>query len=70
MENVLEVYKRPHRENYPLVCLDEANKQLVKETRLPLPPKSGEVERYDYEYERRRALSRAYHAVINVLGTD
>ena len=52
MENVLEVYKRPHRENHPLVCLDEANKQLVKETRLPLLMKPREVTRYDYEYER------------------
>ena len=53
MENVLEVYKRPHRSRRPLVCLDEANKQLVKETRLPLPLKPGEAERYDYEYERK-----------------
>ena len=52
MENVLEVYKRPHCDTHPLVCLDEANKQLVKETRVPLPMKPGEAERYDYEYER------------------
>ena len=52
MENVLEVYKRPRCDTRPLVCLDEANKQLVKETRLPLPMKPGEVTRYDYEYER------------------
>lgn len=52
MEEVLEVYKRPRCENRPLVCLDEANKQHVKETRLPLPAKPGELERYDYEYER------------------
>lgn len=52
MENVLEVYKRSHRQDQPLVCVDEANKQLVKETRLPLLMKPGEAERYDYEYER------------------
>lgn len=52
MENVLEVYKRPHCDKHPLVCLDEANKQHVKETCFPLPLKPGEVERYDYEYER------------------
>ena len=52
MENVLEVYKRPRRESYPLVCLDEASKQLVKETRLPLAMQPGEVACYDYEYER------------------
>lgn len=52
MENVLEVYKRPHSDTHPLLCLDEANKQHVKEIRLPLPLKPGEAKRYDYEYER------------------
>lgn len=52
MENVLEVYKRPRCEKHPLVCLDEANKQHVKETRSPLQAKPGQLERYDYEYER------------------
>jgi len=32
--------------------MDETNKQLVAETRTPLPPKPGQPERYDYEYER------------------
>ena len=36
----------------PVVCLDEASKQLTKETRLPLPPRPGAVAKYDYEYER------------------
>ncbi len=39
----------PHR---PLVCLDETSKQLVAETRMPLPMKPGQPERADYEYER------------------
>ena len=56
MENVLEVYKRPRCDTRPLVCLDEANKQLV-ETRLPLLMKLGEVTRYDYEYEQEPACS-------------
>jgi hypothetical protein len=34
MEEVLEVYQRPYDPNYPVVCLDESNKQQVKETRL------------------------------------
>jgi hypothetical protein len=37
MENVLEVYHRPHHPDRPLVCLDETSKQLVAETRQPLP---------------------------------
>jgi hypothetical protein len=52
MENVLEAYKRPHNPIRPVVCMDEKPKQLVKETRKPLPRGEGEVERFDYEYER------------------
>ncbi len=52
MEDVLEVYTRPHDPKRPLVCLDETSKQLVKETRTPVPMKPGQVQRFDYEYER------------------
>jgi hypothetical protein len=31
MEDVLEVYQRPHDPEYPLVCLDETSKQLIAE---------------------------------------
>jgi hypothetical protein len=37
MEDVLEVYTRPHDPARPLVCLDETSKQLTRETRTPLP---------------------------------
>jgi hypothetical protein len=52
MEDVLEVYTRPHDAARPLVCLDETSKQLVAEIRTPLPVRSGRPARYDYEYER------------------
>jgi DDE superfamily endonuclease len=52
MEDVLEVYQRPHNPDYPLVCVDESSKQLIKETRTPLSIKPGQPKRYDYEYER------------------
>ena len=52
MEDVLEVYHRQFGDNEALVCLDETSKQLVKETRQPLPPQPGAVMAYDYEYER------------------
>jgi hypothetical protein len=52
MEEVLEVYHRPYDPQRPLVCFDEGSKQLTKETRLPLPPRPGDVAKYDYEYER------------------
>jgi hypothetical protein len=52
MEEVLDVYVRPHDPETPLVCLDETSKQLVAETRTPIPMKSGCPQRIDYEYER------------------
>jgi DDE superfamily endonuclease len=52
MEDVLEVYHRPHDPDCPVVCLDETSKQLVAETRVPIAAKPGQVARYDYEYER------------------
>ena len=52
MEEVLQLYTSIDNPRYPLVCFDEASKQLVKETRLPLPPEPGQTERYDSEYER------------------
>lgn len=53
MEDVLEVYKRPHDPQRPVVCLDEVSKQLVGETRTPIPPGVGRPRRVDYEYERK-----------------
>jgi hypothetical protein len=55
MEDVLEVYQRPHDPDRPVVCLDETTKQLIKETRVPVPAKPGQPgqpARHDYEYER------------------
>jgi hypothetical protein len=52
MEDVLDVYQRPYDPRRPVVCLDEASKQLTRETRTPIPAKSGQPERVDYEYER------------------
>jgi len=52
MEDVLAVYTRPRNPDYPLVCLDETSKQLIAETRAPVPMKPGQPARSDYEYER------------------
>jgi len=52
MEDVLEVYHRPHDPACPVVCVDETSKQLIVETRKPIPAKPGRPARYDYEYER------------------
>ncbi|MEM6447482.1 MAG: IS630 family transposase [Cyanobacteria bacterium P01_D01_bin.123] len=52
MEDVLDLYKQPYDPLYPQVCFDECSKQLVAETRQPLPVEPGQPVRYDYEYER------------------
>jgi transposase len=52
MENVLDVYKRPYNPAFPVVCMDETPKQLIRETRTPISIAPGRAERHDYEYER------------------
>jgi DDE superfamily endonuclease len=58
MEDVLEVYRRPHDPERPVVCLDECGKQLIGEVRTPLPPRPargdrpGRAARHDCEYVR------------------
>ena len=53
MEKVLDVYKQPYDPQIPVVCMDESPKQLIAETRIPIPASPGEPEKHDYEYERR-----------------
>jgi hypothetical protein len=52
MEQVLDVYKRPYDPQRPVVCMDESPRQLIRETRLPVPARTGACARVDYEYER------------------
>jgi len=52
MEDVLEVYQRPHDPARPVMCLDETSTQLIAETRVPIAAKPGQPARVDYEYER------------------
>ena len=52
MEDVLEVYLRPRNHKKPLVCLDEASKQLIAETHKSLPVEPGKPKRIDAEYRR------------------
>jgi hypothetical protein len=57
MEDVLEVYTRPHDPRRPVVCMDESFKQLIGETREPLGPAPGQVERFDHVYVRNGVAS-------------
>lgn len=52
METVLDVYKRPFDPKNPVVCMDECPKQLIAETRIPIPALPGQPEKHDYEYKR------------------
>ncbi len=52
MEMVLDVYKRPFDPRYPVVCMDESPKQLIAETRIPIPASPGQPIKHDYEYRR------------------
>lgn len=58
MEQVLDVYKRPYDEDYPVVCMDESPKQLIEDKKTSLPMKPGQEARVDYEYIR--------HGCVNI----
>jgi hypothetical protein len=52
MEEVLDLYQEAYDPQFPLVCMDEKSKQLIADTRAPLPPRPGTVACEDHEYER------------------
>jgi hypothetical protein len=52
MENVLDIYKKPYDPLHPVVCMDESPKQLIGETREPIPMEKGHDAKHDYEYQR------------------
>jgi hypothetical protein len=52
MEDVLDVYHAPYDPQFPLVCMDESNKQLVGEVHAPLPHAAGHGQINDHEYVR------------------
>jgi len=67
MEEVLDVYERPYDEKRPLVCFDEASRQLIEETRPSIPAGPGQPERYDYEY-RRNGVANLFMLFLPLLG--
>ena len=52
MEDILDLYAEPFDAKRPKVNFDETSKQLIKETRQPLPAQPGKPQRFDDEYER------------------
>lgn len=57
MEDVLEVYALPYDKNIPLVCMDEQPCQLLDEKLAPLPMRTGQTKKEDYEYVRNGTCS-------------
>jgi hypothetical protein len=66
MEAVLDAYQEKYDERHPLICMDEASRQLVADVTPPLPPQPGRSKRVDDKYERRgvRALMMFYNPVV------
>ena len=58
MERVLDVYKKPYDEAFPVVCMDESPKQLIEDAQPSQAMKPGQQARVDYEYIR--------HGVVNI----
>ncbi len=50
--NLLELYAKPYDAAEPVICVDEKSKQLLEQTRPPLPALPGRVAKEDYEYKR------------------
>ena len=57
MEDLLDLYAKPYDAAKPVVCMDEASKQLTGEVKVPLPPTQGHPKRVDYEYRRNGAVT-------------
>jgi len=52
MEDVLDVYHLPYDARFPLLCMDESNKQLIGEVKEPIAPAPGHGQFIDHEYVR------------------
>lgn len=65
MEEVLDVYEEEHDEKHPLICMDEASRQILSDVTAPLPMKSGSPRRVDDKYEREgvRSLFMFYNPI-------
>lgn len=52
MYKILDLYMQPYCDKNPTICVDEKSKQLIMDTREPIPMKPGKPEKTDYEYKR------------------
>lgn len=65
MEEVLDVYRQPYDARHPLICMDEASRQILSDLAEPLPMKPGRPKRIDDKYDRHgvRALLLFYNPI-------
>ena len=52
MYKILDLYNEPYNRGFPVICFDEKSKQLLEDSRKPIPLKPGSIAKYDYEYKR------------------
>lgn len=57
MEDVLDAYQTPYNNTHPLICMDEASRQLLSDVFDPLPLKPGKPKRVDDKYNRHGTCS-------------
>lgn len=52
MYRILNLYAKSYNKKFPVICFDEKSKQLLEDSRNPIPLKPGSPMKYDYEYKR------------------
>lgn len=57
MEQVLDVYHEQYNDAHPLICMDEASKQVVSDVDPALPMSPGHPRREDHHYERKDVVA-------------
>ena len=57
MEDILAAYALPYNPEYPVVCMDESNKQLIGEAAKPISAAPGHPHLMDDEYVRKGAAN-------------
>jgi len=57
MEDILDLYAAEHTEEEPMICMDEASKQLLRDERPGTLVAPRRPAREDYHYERRGVRS-------------
>jgi hypothetical protein len=65
MEKILDVYQAAYDRQHPLICMDEASRQILSDLTPPLPMAPGRWKRQDDKYQRHgvRSLFMFYNPV-------